>query len=420
MARQAITVTQALPSLPKVQPMRLTDKSVAAAKPAARRQEIPDSIVVGLYCVIQPTGQKGWCVRYRYRGRPTKLTLEGRYPEIDLKMARELARKALGRKAEGHDPAREKVLARAAKVDSIESVAQEFLERHVRHNRPRSAKETERLLRLHVLPRWRGRLVYEISRRDVLDMLDCVVDGGAPIGANRVFAVVRKLFNWCISRDILAVSPCSGIRPPSPERSRDRVLSDDELRDVLVAADKMGGTFGQLVTLLTLTGQRRDEVARARWEEIDIANRLWTLPAERVKNNRPHQVPLSDAVIAVLSALPRGDSPYVLTTYGAAPATGYSKGKKKLDSLLPADMPPWRLHDLRRTVASGMARLGVNLPVIEKCLNHVSGSFAGIVGVYQHHSFAAEKAQALQAWGRHVDSLLHPATGTVVNLRRHK
>jgi integrase len=397
--------------------MRLTVKNVEALRPGAARREIPDSLMVGLYLVLQPSGSRSWCVRYRHGGQTRKLTIGG-YPQIDLKTARALAGKALRRNAEGHDPAREKILARAAKANSVDRIVEEFMERHVRRSsRPRTAQETERLLRSHVLPRWRGRMVHEITRRDVLDVLDRVVDGGAPIAANRTLAAVRKFFNWAIARDVLAASPCAGIRPPSAERARDRTLSDDELRLVWQAADKIGRTFGPLVKLLALTGQRRDEVAQMRWDEIDIDNRLWTLPPARVKNNQPHEVPLSAAARAVLEVPRVAGSPFVLTNGGASAASGYSKGKRRLDALLPADMPPWRLHDLRRTCASGMARLGINLPVIEKVLNHASGSFAGIVGVYQRHSFADEKRAALEAWGRHVDSLISGKPAKVVRLR---
>jgi integrase len=399
---------------------RLTIRSVETMKPRPVRQEIPDSFLPGLYLIQQPSGAKGWAVRYRHQGVPRKLTL-GSYPALGLKDARGLAAKALRTVAEGRDPGREKILARAAKADSVDRIFEEFLERHVRRsNRPRTGQETERLLRQHVLPRWRGRMVHEVTRRDVLDVLDRVVDGGAPSAANRVFAAVRKFFNWCVARDILATSPCAGVKPPTAERARDRVLSDDELRLVWAAADKLGGTFGPLVKLLALTGQRRDEVARIRWDELDLDARLWTLPPARTKNNQPHEVPLSKAALTVLQNVPHiASSPFVLTTNGgAAPASGYSKNKRRLDALLPADMPAWRLHDLRRTCASGLARLGINLPVIEKVLNHSSGSFAGIVGVYQKHSFADEKAAALSAWGNFVEALVEgKSVSKVIKLR---
>jgi integrase len=330
-----------------------------------------------------------------------------------------LGAKALRAAAEGRDPGREKAEGRAARANSVATVMVQFVERHVRRStRPRTAKETERLLRVHVLPRWRELEVRDITRRDVLDMLDRVVDRGALISANRVFSVTRKFFNWCVERDIITASPCANVKPPTVERSRDRVLSDDELRLVWRAAKAVGGPFGALVQLLILTGQRRDEVAQMQWAELDLDQRLWTLPAERVKNNQKHEVPLADSVVAILQALPRiAGSNFVLTTSGAVPASGYSKGKRRLDALLPADLPQWCLHDLRRSVASGLARIGIGLPVIEKILNHASGSFAGIVGVYQHHQFADEKRKALEAWADFVTQLVADSPTKVASLR---
>jgi integrase len=384
----------------------LTARTIETIKPAPQRQEIPDAHMPGLYLVVQPSGARSWAVRYRHHGRPRKHTL-GSFPAIDLKTARTFAGKALRAAAEGRDPGNEKVKARNAKADSIEGVAAQFIEKHCkRSNRPRTAEETKRLLDLHVLPRWRGRMVHEITRRDVLDLLDRVVDSGRPIAANRTFSAVRKLFNWALARDIIAASPCAGVKPPTAERSRDRVLSDPELRDVWLAADRIGYPFGGLVKLLILTGQRRDECAGMRWSELDLKARTWTLPPGRTKTNRPHDVPLSGAAVALLKGLPRIAGDYVLTTTGESPSNGYSKGKRRIDALLPENVPAWRLHDIRRTVASGMAQLGVNLPVIEKVLNHTSGSFGGIVAVYQKHEFAEEKRAALETWGSFVADLV--------------
>jgi integrase len=383
----------------------LTARTIETINPGRQRREIPDARMPGLYLVLQPSGAKSWAVRYRHAGTTRKHTLGG-YPAIDLKSARALAGKALRAVAEGRDPGREKAQERAA-PDTIEVVAAQFIERHCqRANRPSTAEATERQLRLYVLPRWRGRLAREITRRDVLDVLDRVVDGGKPIAANRVLAAVRKMFNWAVSRDVVTASPCAGVKPPAAERSRDRVLTDPELRKVWIAADKVGGSFGALIKLLILTGQRRDEVAGAEWSEMDLDGRLWTLAAGRVKNNRPHEVPLSEAAVAVLQDLPRIGKRFVMTTNGVSPSSGYNKGKLKLDALLPSDMESWRLHDIRRTVASGMPRLGINLPVIEKVLNHSSGSFAGVAGIYQKHTFAEEKRRALDAWGAFVADLV--------------
>jgi integrase len=252
--------------------------------------------------------------------------------------------------------------------------------------------------------------VHEITRRDVLDLLDRTVDRGSPIAANRTLAAVRKLFAWCVDRDIITLSPCSGVKPPALERSRDRVLTDSELVAVWMAATDLGYPFGSLVQLLLLTAQRRDEVAGMRWTEIDLGNRLWTLPRERVKNNQPHEVPLSEAAMSLLEAVPRIAGPFVLTTNGQSPASGYSKGKRRLDTLMPASVIPWRLHDLRRTAATGMARIGIDMPVVERVLNHTSGSFGGVAGIYQRHDYRDEKAKALEAWGRLVTSLVSGRT----------
>ena len=265
---------------------------------------------------------------------------------------------------------------------------------------------------------WRGRAVNNITRRDALDMLDRVIDGGSPVAANRALTVAKTFFNWCIARDLIASSPCVGVRPPTAERSRDRVLSDDELRLVWQAArGGAGWPYGQMVQLLALTGARRDEVARMQWSELDFKQCLWTLPRERVKNDRSHTVPLSPLAISIIKDVPRIAGPHVFTKDGKTASSGYSLGKRRLDALLPAEIPAWRLHDVRRTVATGLAKLGINLPVIEKVLNHASGSFAGIVGVYQHHEFADEKRAALEAWSNHVAQLIADNPAKVVNLR---
>jgi integrase len=400
--------------------VRLTVKAVEAIRPGAERREIPDAHMPGLYLVLQPSGAKSWCVRYRHRGVSRKHTI-GAFPAVDLKSARELGGRALRAVAEGRDPGREKAEARSARIDSVDRIVEEFLERHVRRsNRVRTQEETERLFRLHILPRWRGRMIRDINRRDVIEMVDRVVDGGSPIAANRALTVTKTFFNWCVARDILTASPAQGVKPPTVEKSRDRVLDDAELKLVWEAADQVGYPFGAMTRLLITTGQRRDEVAKMRWEEVNFERRLWTLPRERVKADRPHEVPLSTLALDILKAAPRlAGSPYVLTTNGAAPSSGFAKNKRKLDGLLPADMRPWRLHDLRRTCASGLARLGINLPVIEKVLNHESGSFAGIVGVYQKHSFADEKRKALDVWGDFVSELVSdkPAPKKVIKLR---
>jgi integrase len=265
-----------------------------------------------------------------------------------------------------------------------------------------------------VLQLWNGRKVQDITKRDVITLLDMVRDR-APVMANRNLAAVRKLFNWCLARDIIQVSPCTLIDPPALESSRDRTLSDDELRMVWNAAEGDGWPFGPLVKLLVLTGQRLGEVGGMRWDELDLANKVWTLPAKRVKNNELHEVPLSDAAAGILAALPRIKTTkgFVFTTGRDAAVSGFSRAKDRLDAAILAATPKdakaperWTFHDLRRTMASGMAPLGIALHVVEKILNHSSGSFRGIVGVYQRYDFYNEKRIALAAWASHVETVV--------------
>jgi integrase len=380
---------------------RLTVKSVETAAPGEARREIPDGYIKGLYLIVQPTGAKAWAVRYRHGGRPRKYTI-GNYPLYGLKEARERGIVALRAASEGRDPAAMEKLS----ADSIESAVEEFLERHVRRNyRPKPMREAERLLRSHVVEAWRGRRVSSITRADVRRMLDRIVERGTPIAANRVHSVTRGLFNWLVGQEIIAASPCAGLKAPAGnEGSRDRVLSDHELRQVWQAAGQLG-PYGAMVRLLILTGQRRGEVAGMEWGELDLENCLWTLPRERVKNDRRHEVPLSPQTIAIIQSLPRIGDKYVFSVDGTAPANNFGDNRARLRELL-GDMSPWVIHDLRRTAASGMARLGISLAIIEKVLNHVSGSFAGIVGVYQRHEFAEEKRAALEKWADHVERLV--------------
>jgi integrase len=431
----------------------LTAKRIENSQPGANRQEIPDGLLVGLYLVVQPSGAKSFAVRYRHAGQPRKLTL-GAFPALNLEAARDIGGKALRAAAEGRDPATEKQAAKGdakkaemeaarSRRDLFENVAREFIERHaMKSNKPTTWRETARILGLRpspddpavlldvggdVMPAWRGRPIQDISKRDVIALLDSVNDRGSPIMANRVLSAVRKLFNWCVARDVIQVSPCTLVTPPAPERSRDRILNDAELKLVWNGADAEGWPFGPLVKLLVLTGQRLAEVGGMRWDELNLENKLWTLPAERVKNGERHEVPLSDAAIAVLTALPRikTTKSFVFTTRRDAAVSGFSRAKDRLDACVAAAvtggapaMAHWTFHDLRRTMASGMARLGIQLPVIEKVLNHTSGSFRGVVGVYQRHSFSDEKRAALQAWASFVQSVVSSQSPeNVVNLR---
>jgi integrase len=385
----------------------LTTRTVESVRATAARREIPDGLMRGLYLIVQPSGARSWAIRYRHRGKPRKHTL-GNFPALDLAQAREAAAKALRANAEGRDPGYEKQQARSELPDTVGAVVAEFIANHVkRNNRASTAAATERLFKLHVLPHLATRPIRSIGKRDIHSILDRVIAGGSPVAANRTFGAIRKLFGWALSRDIVETLPTAGVERPTKEKARDRTLSDSELKNVWCAASKVGFPFGPLVQLLILTACRRGEIATLRWSEVDLDLAVITLPAERVKNGVRHEIPLSAPAIAILKSLPRTNgSAFVLTTNGEAASSDFGKKKRKLDALLPPDTPHWSLHDLRRTAATGMAKLGIGLPVIEKCLNHVGGSFSGIVAVYQRHEFVEEKRHAFDAWATFVTDLV--------------
>jgi integrase len=335
----------------------------------------------------------------RYNGQSRKHTL-GPYPVIDLATARALGTKALRAVAEDRDPALERQEQRA---NSVAAVVAEFLAKHGQRNyRPRTFQEAQRLLQQNLVARWGNQPLASITRKQLRDMLDQLVANDTPMLANRVHSIIRKLFGWAVEHEIIAVSPFVGLKAPAEEKSRDRILTDQELHAVWHAAGQLG-VYGSLVRLLILTGQRRGEIAGLTWSEIDLGKRLISLPRDRVKNDRAHEVPLSPQAVALIETLPRNSERYALSLRGGL-MNGFGKPKAQLDKL--CGFADWTLHDLRRTAASGMARLGVNLPVIEKVLNHVSGSFSGIVAVYQRHDFAQEKRAALEKWAAHVARLV--------------
>jgi integrase len=268
-----------------------------------------------------------------------------------------------------------------------------------------------------VLPAWRGRVIHDIKRRDVIELIEGVaVD--RPVMANRAHAHLSKFFNWLMERDAIEASPVAGTKPPSAESARERILSDDEIRSLWLACGDIGGRAGPCIRLMLLTGQRSGEVVGMRRSEI--TGDVWTLPPERTKNKRRHEVPLGAQALAIIESMPviAGDEDFVFTSSLTRRLGHMGHAKAALDVCM-QPKTPWVIHDLRRTVASGMARLGVRLPVIEKCLNHSGGSFRGIVSVYQRHDFAAEKRDALQRWADHVDAIVRgePAA-KVVKLRR--
>ncbi len=424
----------------------LTELALQSLKPASGRREIPDGKVGGLYYVIQPTGATSWALRYRHLGKPCKLTIGSGV--IPLKDARDMAREALVKIAKGENPGAEKVAARKAAraaesrvSDLIDKIVPAFIEKYAKRNcRESTWKEYERILNTNIVKVWRGRRLGEIVRADIHDLLDGMVARGAEVQANRTFATFRKLCNWAQERGVIDFNPCGGLKAPTQEQARDRVLSDDEIRWAWRAFEKVGWPFGKLGQLLLLTGARRDEIGEARWEEYDAERKKLVLPPARMKAGAAHEIPLCDTAVEIIESLPKiapkpekasakaQDPVYLFTTTGERPISGYSRAKEQFDRAVAEfvkaergtehPVPPhWLIHDLRRTVATNLQRLGARLEVTEAILGHVSGSRAGVVGIYQRHNFADEKAAALLAWARKLDAIVTGKTAeNVVDL----
>jgi len=254
---------------------------------------------------------------------------------------------------------------------------------------------------------WGKCSIHEIGKREVIELVSAIEQRGAPIAANKALKATKTFLHWCVGRAVLDQSPADGVPLPAREVARDRVLSDDELVRVILAAREIGCTYGGIVEFLALTGQRREEAAGANWDEFDFHARTWLLPNSRTKNAKPHIVHLSAQSIAVLHGLARqGD--FVFSVSGSKPFSAFSWAKGQLDDL--SGVKDWRLHDLRRTCVSGMARLGVPPHVADKILNHQSGTISGGAAVYQRHEFLSERSVALEKWGTHVSKIVAEAS----------
>jgi integrase len=380
--------------------LQLSDVSIRKINSAPKRQEIRDDGAPGLYLIVQPSGAKSWAARYSRAGRVLKTTI-GPYPAISLSDARRQALQIAVAVSGGADPQREKKAAREpVVVRTVWMIADEFLTHHTAEkNGGRWAAETKRILEKNVLPHIGNKAVGAVGKPEIRDVLRA--KGGAPVAANRTLAVIKKLFRWALGQGYVDRDPCEGISKPGDETKRDRVLSDDELARVCRTAEATGYPFGPAVRLLILTGARREEVGAMRWSEVNFVAKVWTLPAARAKNGVEHIIPLSDGAIEILRSLPHiGRSGFVFTTTGETSVSGWSRAKSTMDAA--SGVADWTIHDLRRTFATGLAGLGVPLPVVEKILNHVSGSFGGVAGVYQRFAFADEKRAALDKWAARI------------------
>jgi integrase len=342
---------------------------------------------------------------------------------IGLATARKLAREAIVQQTQGVDPAEKKQEARAAKnikpVDeiSVEETIDRWIDRYAKAQL-RTWPAIQRSLRSDVTPRWGKRPLKSITRPMIAQLIDDIVDRDAPRQAALVFAYLHRMFGWCVSRGYLDSNPAEGLQKPKQAPSRERVLSDPELKLILLAAQSFGYPFQPIVELLAFSGQRKSEIGAGRWSEIDFNNNVWNLPASRTKNKNAHSFPITPTMKSILEKLPRKQfkdskeqSVFLFTTTGETPVSGYSRVKIAVDKRIAElndgmSIPAWTFHDLRRTAATGMASLRIPVEVIEQVLNHKSGKIAGVAGIYNRHGYEDEMRDALEKWDAKIQSLI--------------
>ena len=381
--------------MPKNSKTRFTNAYIKSLAPKTKRYEVYDAKQPGFGLRISASGRKSWIIIGRQNGEKIRVTI-GTYPTLSLAAARVQATEIAYEMLTGN-------YIQNKRSHIFEDVLQEWYLREQKLNK--SFKQVDNAIQLNVMPSLKGRKVDEITKADLLKIIDRIADRGAIYQANRVRAFMSRFFSWCCERDILKQSPATSLPRVSGEIARDRVLKDRELHAVWNSAVALGYPFGVIIQLLILTGQRLNEVAGMKKSEVDLETGLWTIEASRSKNRHNHTVHLSKLALQILHTAPtHGEGDFLFTTTGHSAVSGFSKFKKRLDKK--SGVEAWRIHDLRRTVATVMSdRLSIQPFVVDRILNHRSGAIKGVAAVYQKGEFLEQRKQALLAWSQFVEQM---------------
>jgi integrase len=413
---------------------RAVDDLRSRAKSEGRTLYLRDDELTGFGAISTKAGAASYFVEYRLGGRGTaqkRMTI-GKHGALTPDEARKFAKEELGKVARRVDVAQEKREAREKLTGlTLRELTERYLSIHARPTRYWEQKRT-RLLS-DDLKALHGKPAALIKRGEIVAAVD-KVHARAPFAARALFDDIRPIFAWAADRAAIDANTIAGMKGPQSAEARDRVLSNEEVRAFWQAATEQNWPFSSVFKVLLLTGQRREEVAGMRWREVDLDAGQWTIAKERCKNGKAHAVDLHPEAVRLLGPLGEAAAPrlmkntmegedLVYSTTGTTPVSGFSKVKARIDArmqeILGDKFQPWRIHDLRRTAASGMAALGFQPHVIERVLNHVSGAQGGLVSVYQRHEYRDERKRAIVAWGDHVMQLVSeekPASN-VVRLR---
>lgn len=415
-------VTPKPPQLPPMPTISFTVRKLESLKsPASGRIDYWDQGFPGFGLRISESGTRTWVLMYRTQdGRQRRLKI-GRYGRsadatgLDLADAHSKAREALRDVEHGKDPAAARDANRTA--DTVEGLCKLYIEKHAKPNK-RSWQNDQRMLNHDVIPAWGNRKAKAIRRRDVIDLLDAIVARGAPVGANRTYEVIRRMFSFAIERDIVNAHPCVGIKKPGEERQRERVLTEAEILKVWRAFDSENLHDSTILKLRLLTAQRGAEVRSMRWSDFDpsidkaVGAAWWTIPGDASKNGRAHRVPLVPEAVALLKAVWETHKHETLVFPGKQRRAGAAVWEPG-DRVRTASGVDFVPHDLRRTAASMMAGMGIPRLTISKILNHVEH---GVTKIYDRHSYDREKREALEAWSGRLIEILdnkEPATNVV-------
>jgi len=387
--------------------MKLTDRQIKNLKPKSQRYEVWEGNGFGIR--VFPTGCKSWVFMYRFEGKARRLTF-GNYPQISVAEAHAAYGKALTDLEKGTDAGASLVTANKENriAPTVNILIDEYLEKWAKP-RKRSWKEDERILKKDVASYLGNNKAKDVKKRDIISLLDQVLGRGSLIAANRTLAVVRRMFNFAIERDIIESTPCYAVKAPSKENRRDRVLTEEEIKAFWYGLDNasMFEISKLALKLQLVTGQRKGEIVSAEWQDFDLQSGWWTIPAVKAKNNNLHRVPLSSSALKILQELKEysGDSAWLFpspksSTHIIATAIDHAL-RKNLDKF--KDVKPFTPHDLRRTAASHMTALGISRLVVSKLLNHVENS---VTAVYDRHSYDKEKLDAVRLWDKKLSNIV--------------
>ena len=389
--------------------MKFTHKTVFKL-PADKREIIYfDDSLPGFGIRLRSGGSKVWVYQYKLGAKSRRMTL-GPATAIDLTKARSQATDLAAKVRLGQDPACERDEGRARASETFGAVADLFLARQRARLRPKTYLATERHLLTHAKT-LHGLQIGKVDRRDIATLLTRIAEEKGPIAANRTRASLSALFMWAIKEGVAGVNPTMGTNK-SQEGVRDRVLDASELCSIWGALPE--GDYGTIIKLLMLTGQRLTEIGDLRWPEIDFDKDVIRLPRERVKNKRPHEIPMSATVRRLLMAQQKREGRDFVFGYGSRGFSGWSIAKSTLDRN--TKIAPWRLHDLRRSAATHMAEFGVQPHIIEQVLNHQSGHKAGVGGVYNRALYPSEVRRALDLWDECLTAIVEGRESNVVRI----